>query len=42
VIWAFAVTGILITRKKARRQIREERNLLEGLDAHPQQAAAAR
>jgi len=41
-IWAFAVTGILITRKKARRQIREERNLLEGFDAHPHEAAAVR
>jgi sugar phosphate permease len=42
VIWAFAVTGILITRRKARRQIREERNLSEGFDAHPREAATAR
>jgi hypothetical protein len=30
VIWAFAVTGILITRRKARRRMQEERSLLEG------------
>jgi sugar phosphate permease len=34
-IWAVATVGILITRKKARRQMRDERNLLEGFDAHP-------
>ena len=41
-IWALAVVGILITRKKARRQMRDERNLLEGFDAHPREAATAR
>jgi MFS family permease len=34
-VWAFAVVGILITRRKARRLMRaeEERSLLEGFDA---------
>ena len=41
-IWAFATVGILITRMKARRQIQEERNLLEGFDPHPAETAAAR
>jgi MFS family permease len=36
-IWALAVAGILITRRKARRLMRveQERMLLEGFDAHP-------
>jgi MFS family permease len=36
-IWAFAVVGILITRRKARRLMRVEQEpmLLEGFDAHP-------
>jgi hypothetical protein len=42
VIWAFAVTGILITRKKARRQLMDERKLLEGFEPHPDEATAAR
>ncbi len=33
-IWALSVIGILITRKKARRLMQQERNLLEGFDAH--------
>ena len=41
-IWTLAVIGILITRKKTRRQLQEERNLLEGFDTHPGEAAAAR
>lgn len=41
-IWALATIGILITRRKARRQLQEERNLLEGFDAHPPEPAAAR
>ncbi len=41
-IWILAVIGILITRKKTRRQLQEERNLLEGFDPHPGEAAAAR
>jgi hypothetical protein len=41
-VWVLAVIGILITRKKARRQLRGERNLLEGFDAHPDEATAAR
>ena len=41
-IWTLAVIGILITRKKTRRQLQEERNLLEGFDPHPGEAAAAR
>ena len=41
-IWTLAVIGILITRKKTRRQLQEERNLLEGFDAHAGEAAAAR
>jgi hypothetical protein len=34
-----AVVGILITRRKARRQMKveQERTLLEGFDAHPAQ-----
>lgn len=37
VIWGFAVVGILITRRKARRQMRleQERMLLETFDARP-------
>lgn len=37
VIWGFAVVGILITRRKARRQMRleQERMLLETFDAQP-------
>ena len=35
-VWALAVVGILITRSKARRRMREERNLLEGFDTHAQ------
>ena len=41
VIWALATVGILITRKKARRQMREQPNLLEGFDAHPPEPAPA-
>jgi MFS family permease len=46
-IWAFAVTGILITRRKTRRllradQERQERLLLEGLDTHPDAQPAGR
>ena len=37
-IWALAMIGILITRKKARRQMQDERNLLEGFDPHPTRA----
>jgi MFS family permease len=33
-IWALSVIGILITRRKARRQMADERNLLEGFDPH--------
>ncbi len=33
-IWALSIVGILITRKKARRLMQDERNLLEGFDAH--------
>jgi MFS family permease len=39
-IWALATVGILITRTKARRQMRDERNLLEGFEAHPSTPAA--
>jgi MFS family permease len=39
-IWAFAVIGILITRKKARRRLQEERNLLEGFETQAQPAPA--
>ncbi len=39
-IWVLAVVGILITRKKARRQMRDERNLLEGFEPHGEAAAA--
>jgi MFS family permease len=42
VIWAFAVTGILITRTKARRQMLQERTLLEGFEPHLEQPAPAR
>lgn len=42
VIWALATVGILITRTKARRQLREQPNLLEGFDAHPPEPAPAR
>ena len=41
-IWALAVIGILVTRKKARRQMQTERNLLEGFEPHPEETAAAR
>ena len=34
-IWVLATVGILITRRKTRRLIAEERNLLEGFDPHP-------
>lgn len=36
-IWAFAVVGILITRRKARQlmRVKQERMLLEDFDAHP-------
>jgi MFS family permease len=39
-IWALAVIGILITRRKARRQIKleQERMLLEGLETEPEPA----
>jgi hypothetical protein len=40
-IWAFATVGILITRTKARRQMREDRNLLESFDPHPAEPATA-
>jgi MFS family permease len=40
VIWAFAVTGILITRRKTRRQLVDERKLLEGFEPHPDEVAA--
>ena len=39
-IWALATVGILITRTKARRQMRDERNLLEGFEPHPATPAA--
>ncbi len=39
-IWAFAVIGILITRKKTRRRLQEEPNLLEGFETHAQAAPA--
>jgi uncharacterized membrane protein len=39
-IWALATVGILITRTKARRQMRDERNLLEGFETHPPAPAA--
>jgi len=42
VIWVLATVGILITRTKARRQLREQPNLLEGFDAHPPEPAPAR
>lgn len=37
VVWAIAVTGILITRRKARRLMKaeQERSLLESFDTHP-------
>ncbi len=41
-IWALATVGILITRKKTRKQVREERNLLEGFEPHPPTPAATR
>ncbi|OBB01154.1 MFS transporter [Mycobacteriaceae bacterium 1482268.1] len=41
-IWALATIGILITRRKARRQLREQPDLLESFDAHPPEPAAAR
>jgi MFS family permease len=41
VIWAFAVTGVLITRRKARRQMQDERNLLEGFEPRPGETVAA-
>ena len=36
-IWALAVVGILITRRKARAVMREERLLMEGFDPSPAQ-----
>ena len=41
-IWALSVIGILITRKKTRRQLAEERNLLEGFDPHADETVPAR
>ena len=41
-IWALATVGILITRKKTRKQVRVERNLLEGFEPHPPTPAATR
>ncbi|GFG51154.1 MFS transporter [Mycolicibacterium agri] len=35
-VWALATVGILITRRKARRVLAEERNLLEGFEPHPE------
>lgn len=34
-VWALATVGILITRAKARRQMRDEPDLLESFDPHP-------
>ncbi|OBK70241.1 nitrate/nitrite transporter [Mycobacterium sp. 1274761.0] len=42
VIWALATIGILITRTKARRQLREQPDLLESFDTHPAEPAHAR
>jgi sugar phosphate permease len=38
-IWLLATVGILITRKKTRRLMAEEQNLLEGFDPHPPEPA---
>lgn len=37
-VWALATVGILVTRRKARRLMQEERSLLEGFDPHPEEA----
>jgi sugar phosphate permease len=42
VIWALAAVGILITRRKARRQMRQEPNVLESFDAHAGEPAPSR
>ncbi len=41
-IWALATLGILITRKKTRKLMADERNLLEGFNPHPPEPAQAR
>ena len=41
-IWVLSVIGILITRKKTRRHLVEERNLLEGFDPHADETVPAR
>jgi MFS family permease len=41
-IWALATIGILITRKKARMQMREERILLVGFSPHQPEPAATK
>lgn len=41
-IWVLATIGILITRKKARKLMAEERNILEGFEPHPPEPASAR
>jgi hypothetical protein len=40
VIWALAVVGILITRRKARAVMRSDRMLMEGFDPRPPQLAS--
>ena len=44
VIWALAVVGILITRRKARRQmkLKQERMLLEGFEIEPTHSTPTR
>ena len=41
-IWALATVGILITRRKARSKLREERKLLAAFETHPAEPASAR
>jgi sugar phosphate permease len=41
-IWALATIGILVTRKKARRLMRQQPDLLESFDTHAAEPAPAR
>lgn len=41
-IWGFAAVGILVTRRKARRLLAQERNLLESLESHTAEHAPTR
>jgi MFS family permease len=42
VVWVVSVVGIIVTRKKARKLMQDERNVLEGFDAHAGDAAQTR